>query len=121
MTREYHLADGTPVPAELQEEIAKDVRLFDAAQTPAARAAVTLRKISNDMPRIRGQLEEIAKAADRLATADELMALADLGYTARQLRETAAGRDLIARYGLGDPGWPAASQSMNVNIRKGDE
>ena len=130
MTREYKMPDGTPVPAELQDEIAGDVRAFDRSQEPDARMAVHLRKISQDIPRVRAVLaalvepiEKIAACANRRAVAAELAALADMGYTPRQLRETFAGKELIARYGLGDPGWPTAAQKMTVrelNTRKED-
>lgn len=124
MSREYRMPDGTPVPAELQDQIADDVRAFDASQEPAARMAVTLRKIGNDLPRLKGVITDLVDAtretnriAERRTTALELQTLADMGYTARQLRETEAGRSLIGWYGLGDPGWPAAAQKMTIEER----
>lgn len=110
--REYALPDGTPVPAELQEKIAADVRAFDAAQTPVARLAVQARKIAADLPRLRGLMADYIglrrddmRLAERRTVVLELDALAAMGYTAAQLRASVAGRDLIARYGMGEPGW----------------
>lgn len=113
MSREYKMPDGTPVPAELQDKIAHDVRLFDSAQEPGARAAVSLRKIGSDIPRLRGAIAELSeimerrnKIAERQATAFELQILFTMGYSSRQIRESQAGKSLVAIYGMGDPEWP---------------
>lgn len=104
--REYNLPDGTPVPAEIQEQIADDVRAFDAAQTPEARSAVALRKISNELPRLRqaltGNGSELTTAA-RTAVALEIEALLDLGFTSDAVRNTIPARLLMLRYGLTAP------------------
>lgn len=113
MTREYKLPSGEVVPAELQEKIANDVRLFDSAQEPAARAAVHLRKIATELPRLRGAIAELSvvmerrnNIANRQATALELQLLFTMGYSSQQIRESVHGRELVALYGIGDPEWP---------------
>ncbi len=101
--REYKLPGGALVPPELQEQIADDVRAFDAAQTPEARSALALRKIGNELPRLRqvmtGAGDEHSTAV-RKAVAAELMALFTLGYSSRQIRDTGPGSALLALYGL---------------------
>jgi hypothetical protein len=108
--REYHLPDGTLVPAEMQEKIADDVRDFDRALTPEARSAAALKKIGNELPRIRAVLageDVLAKHVERLAVAWEIVALGELGFTPDRIRGTMPTRRLMARYGLldsnGDP------------------
>jgi hypothetical protein len=99
--REYSMPDGTPVPAELQEKIAADVRDFDRAQTPEARQAVALRKISAELPRIRAAMTgEDQSVQARQATALEIMALSELGFPADTLRSTPLAQRLMFRYGL---------------------
>ncbi len=102
--REYTLPDGTPVPAELQEKIADDVRAFDVAQTPEARSAVQLRKIANELPRLRQVLSGTGgteqTTAQRRAVAAEIEALLDLGFTSDAIRSTTQARLLMRRYGL---------------------
>lgn len=107
MTREYHTPSGELVPPELQEQIADDVRAFDAAQTPEARSAAALRKISNELPRLRGVLDgsnwHEQTTAQRRTVAAEIQALLDLGFTSDRIRETPQARNLMIRYGLVDP------------------
>jgi hypothetical protein len=101
--REYHLPDGTPVPAELQEIIADDVRAFDAAQTPEARSSVQLRKIANELPRLRQMFAgtgEEQTTARRKAVAAEIMALSEMGFTSDVIRRTPEAMALLRRYGL---------------------
>lgn len=103
--REYHLPDGTPVPADLQELIADDVRAFDHAQTPEARSAVALRKIGNELPRLRQMLagtgDELSTSA-RQAVALEIVALGELGFQSDTIRATLPARLLMRRYDLID-------------------
>lgn len=104
MTREYRLPDGALVPAELQEQIADDVRAFDAAQTPEARSAAALRKISNELPRLRSVLDgsnwHEQTTSQRRTVAAEIQALLDLGFTSDQIRQTPHAVALMRRYGL---------------------
>jgi hypothetical protein len=103
--REYRLPDGTLVPAELQEQIADDVRAFDYAQTPDAKSAVALRKIGNELPRIRAAIageDELAKHVGRLAVAWEIVALGELGFPPERLVHTMPAHRLMVRYGLLD-------------------
>jgi len=56
VTRKYEVptADGVvEIPAELLEKIADDVRAFDRAESPEGRAAFALKKLSNELPRVR--------------------------------------------------------------------
>lgn len=103
--REYRLPDGTAVPADLQETIAEDVRAFDNAQTPEARSAVQLRKIANELPRLRqmfaGTGEEITTARRR-AVAAEIEALLSLGFSPQAVSTTPEAMALARRYGLLD-------------------
>lgn len=103
MTREYHLPSGELVPPELQEQIADDVRAFDAAQTPEARSAAALRKIGNELPRLRSAItggDDERSPLGRIAVALEIEALLDLGFTSDAVRDTHRVRNLLARYGL---------------------
>lgn len=104
MTREYHLPTGEAVPPELQEQIADDVRAFDAAQTPEARSATALRKISNELPRLRGVLDgsnwHEQTTAQRRTVAAEIQVLLDLGFTPEQIIKTPQAVALVRRYGL---------------------
>jgi hypothetical protein len=101
--REYHLPSGEVIPAELLDRIHEDGRAFEAAQTPAARSAAALRKISNELPRLRMMLagtgpEQTAEM--RQAVALEIVALGELGFTSDDLRKTFPARNLMRRYGL---------------------
>lgn len=101
--REYHLPTGEAVPPELQEKIADDVRDFDRAQTPEARSAAALRKISNELPRLRAVLTGNGPdqtASVRQAVALEIVALSELGFTSDHLIKTPQARMLLRRYGL---------------------
>lgn len=99
--REYRLPGGQLIPPELQEQIADDVRAFDAAQTPDARSATALRKLANELPRIRAVLAgEDQTTAARQAVALEIVALGELGFTSDVIRETPLARSLMRRYGL---------------------
>lgn len=103
--REYHLPDGTPIPADLQEVIAADVRAFDAAQEPDARAAVALRKIGNELPRIRAVLAGTGldqTVAHRRAVAEEIQALVALGVDRGRVMRTPQAHVLLRRYDLAD-------------------
>jgi|SRR5688500_13011870 len=103
--REYHLPDGTLVPAELQEKIANDVRYFDQAQTPEARSAVALRKISNEMMRLRQAIMGVGDdqtMSTRQAVAWEIIALGELGFSSEALRSTRHAKRLMVQYGLLD-------------------
>lgn len=102
--REYHTPSGELVPAELQEQIAADVRAFDAAQTPEARSAAALKKIGNELPRLRAVLDgsnwHEQTTAQRRTVAAEIEALLDLGFTSDDIRKTPQARHLMRRYGL---------------------
>lgn len=107
MTREYKLESGEVIPPDLLDKIHSDGRLFEAAQQPAARSAVHLRKIANDIPRIREKLAELVEAteervrvAERQSTAIELQALFTMGFSSRQIRDTEQAKMILARYGL---------------------
>jgi hypothetical protein len=103
--REYHLPSGELVPAELQEQIADDVRDFDQAQTPEARSAAALKKIGNELPRIRAAVageDMLVKRVERMAVALEIVALSELGFTSDTVANTVPARLLMARYGLID-------------------
>lgn len=103
MTREYHLPSGEPVPPELQEQIANDVRAFDAAQTPEARSALALRKIGNELPRLRAAVtggDDDRSPLGRIAVAMEIETLLSLGYNPAQVRGTFRANELRIRYGL---------------------
>lgn len=102
--REYHMPSGELVPGDLQEQIADDVRAFDAAQTPEARSAAALRKISNELPRLRSVLDgsnwHEQTTAQRRTVAAEIMALSELGFTSDAIRQTPQAVSLMRRYGL---------------------
>lgn len=103
MTREYHLPSGESVPPELQEKIANDVRAFDAAQTPEARSALALKKIGNELPRLRTAVtggDDDRSPLGRMAVALEIEALISLGYDPDQVRSSFRARELAIRYGL---------------------
>jgi hypothetical protein len=109
VTREYKLESGEVIPPDLLDKIHADGRLFEAAQQPAARSAVHLRKIANEVPRVRQVLADIgetlgqhAKAAQRQAEAMEIQALFLMGYSGDQIRGALESRLLILRYGLAD-------------------
>jgi hypothetical protein len=61
MTRKYETPgpDGQPVeiPAGLLDKIADDVRAFDRAESAEGRAAFNLKKIANELPRIRDAIK----------------------------------------------------------------
>lgn len=101
--REYHLPTGELIPADVQEQIAVDVRAFDAAQAPEARTASALRKISNELPRIRSAIsgaDDERSPAARIATALEILALSELGFVSDSIAATFPARQLMSRYGL---------------------
>lgn len=107
MSREYALESGEVIPPELLDKIHADGRLFEAAQQPAARSAVHLRKIANDIPRIRqvlvdleSAIKERVKVAERQSTAIELQALFTMGFSSRQIRDTEQAKMILAQYGL---------------------
>lgn len=103
MTREYRLPSGEIVPADLLETIYQDARAFDAAQTPEARSAAALRKISNELPRLRGAMtggDDERSPLGRLAVAMEVQCLLDLGYDPESLRESFRVRSMAALYGF---------------------
>ena len=102
--REYRLPSGEIVPPNLQEQIAQDVRAFDAAQTPEARSAGQLRKIANELPRLRATLgggDDERSMVGRIAVAMEIQVLLDLGYPPDKIKESRYARSLAFRYGLG--------------------
>jgi hypothetical protein len=104
--RSYRLPTGESVPAELQEQIADDVRAFDAAQAPEARSASALRKISNELPRLRTALvgvDDERSPLARIATALEIVALGELGFTSDSIADTFPARQLMGRYGFVSP------------------
>lgn len=101
MTREYHLPSGEVIPPDLLERIASDVTAFNAAQTPEARSASALRKIGNELPRLRTMLDSADERTmlGRIAVALEIEALISLGYPPEDIRQR-RGNALAARYGL---------------------
>jgi hypothetical protein len=103
MTREYHLPSGEVIPPDLLERIASDVTAFNAAQTPEARSASALRKIGNELPRLRTALDggmDEHSMIGRIAVALEIETLISLGYPPDDIRAGRRGNALAARYGL---------------------
>jgi hypothetical protein len=101
--REYNLPDGTPVPAELQEKIANDVRAFDAAQTPEVRSSIALRKLANELQRLRQVIAgEDQSVSLRHAVALEVEALLSLGFVPEQLIQSTPVRRMLRNHGLID-------------------
>lgn len=99
MNREY-LHNGEALPAELLDRIADDVRLFDRQQSPEARTVKALEKIADRILRVKIDVYELERKAERITLAHEIAAAAAVGASPDDLYQLPALRTMFTRLGL---------------------
>ena len=97
--KEY-LHNGEPLPAELLDRIADDVRLFDKQLTPEMRTAKALEKIADRILRVKIDVYELERKAERITLAHEIAAAAAVGVEPASLYQLPALRQMFPRLGV---------------------
>lgn len=110
MTRKYEVPTehgSVEIPADLLEVIADDVRNFDRAESPEGRSAFALKKISNELPRVRDAIKYQRYAGDPLLAEIQAVAqavqVADItGYTSDQIRRAPRVQKVLNWLGINE-------------------